>query len=109
MSKRYNHLANITPTKEQLLYSTIDAWCNYAENKQKHNAKSSNYIKWKCFHCSKEIKVYYKCTNPKQLFCKDCRPKRVNRSGILLRYLMMFKNHVRAIIIKNSNINNIIR
>lgn len=107
--KRYSYTEPIKPTSEQLLISTINSWISYAENKQKRNAKSSKYVKWKCFCCSKEIYVHCETNSCKSLYCSECRPKRLYKTGIHLRYLMMFRNHVRALLIRNTNMDSLFK
>lgn len=91
-------------TDEQLLLQAIDDHINYCERKRLQQTKSSDYVIWKCFQCSKFIRVHYKSKNLKNLFCSDCRPKILRKNGILFRYAIMYKNHVGSLLIKNSNI-----
>lgn len=106
--KRHSYLGNFTPTEEQLLLSTVDAWASYADNINKR-PKSSPYIAWKCFACGEKIKVHYKHARCRDLYCDKCRPIIVKKNGILLRYMLMFKNHVRALILKHTNIERVLR
>lgn len=106
--KRHSYLTSVPLTDDQLLISSTNAWVSYAENKQKRNSVSSPYVQWKCFNCSKLIKVHYQTTNCKSLYCPDCRPKRLKKTGVHIRYLMMFKNHVRALILKHTSLSNLL-
>lgn len=106
--KRHSYLGNFTPTEEQLLLSTVDAWTSYADNINKR-PKSSPYVAWKCFACGEKIKVHYKHARCRDLYCDKCRPIIVKKNGILLRYMLMFKNHVRALILKHTNIERVLR
>lgn len=106
--KRHSYLGNFTPTEEQLLFSTVDAWSSYADNINKR-PKSSPYVAWKCFACGEKIKVHYKHARCRDLYCDKCRPIIVKKNGILLRYMLMFKNHVRALILKHTNIERVLR
>lgn len=107
--RRHTYISEIEPTEEQLLISSVKAWISYAENTQKRNAKSSPNVVWKCFACGKKIRVNYRNTRLRFLYCDKCRPAFVKKNGILLRYYMMFQNHVRAILLKNTNIERIIK
>lgn len=107
--KHYSYQTKIQPSQDQLLISNIDAWTQYAENKSKNESRSSNMVLWHCFCCNKQIKVHYKTKSFSSLYCKNCKPKYTKRNGVLLRYMLMFNNHVRALFIKNTNINKILK
>lgn len=106
--KRHSYLGKFDPTEEQLVISTIDAWESYADNINKR-PKSSTYVVWKCFACGDKIRVHYKHPRCRDLYCDKCRPIIVKKNGILLRYMLMFKNHVRALILKHTNIERVLR
>ena len=80
----------------------------YADNINKR-PKSSPYVSWKCFACGTKIRVHYKHARCRDLYCDKCRPIIVKKNGILLRYMLMFKNHVRALILKHTNIEKVLR
>lgn len=107
MARRHTYQSSLTPTQDQLLFATVDAWVGYSENRMKRAARSSEYVHWRCFNCSCDIRVHYKNSNLRNLYCKECRPKVVRKNGVILRYMMLFKNHVRAIILNNTKIKNI--
>lgn len=106
--KKHSYLSQIDLTESQLLISTVDAWSTYADNINK-KPKSSPYVTWKCFACGEKIKVHYKHARCRDLYCKKCRPIVVRKNGVLLRYMLMFKNHIRARILKNTSIVDVLK
>lgn len=105
--KKHSYISDVKPTDEQLLLSTTDAWLTYSENILKQ-PKSVPYVKWKCISCGKEIYVHYKSNRLRDLYCAKCRPRIVRKNGVLMRYMIMFKNHINAIIRIHSGISNVI-
>lgn len=105
--KKHLYLSQIEPTQEQYLISTVDAWLTYADNINKKPI-SSPYVTWKCFACGEKIKVHYKHPRCRDLYCAKCRPIIVRKNGILLRYMLMFKNHVRALILKHTRMDKVV-
>lgn len=105
MARRYQKLEAFHPSYEQLVIKAVDAWSEYSVRRNPWVHFETKYVQWKCYKCSKPILVKYNITRFRYLYCERCRPRFVRIvDGIMLRYFVTFKEHVRKILLHNAGL-----
>jgi hypothetical protein len=104
MRKHEYTLAKVTD-ESTLLLDCVDSWLRFSERVCPPVQLDSALVDWHCYQCSKSIKVNWQTSNIRSLYCDRCRPVRLyHHSALQLRYMNMFKTHVRNTILKNNGL-----
>lgn len=103
----HDHYSEVTIDHEQLLKASVDNWNSYANHVIPLLNIDTSKIEWSCYNCGRKVMIKYFSSNVKDVYCENCKPKKLfsrSLNAFQIRHFNQFKRKIISLIKNNTGI-----